>query len=403
MMVSSMPFLLTSENSRGKDETYFVENIQTEYLKKQVLICSPSLGTGIDISFPDGKCEVDEVFGFFSPHVNKHTDIDQQLARVRNPGAVSVWFDGAASNFEANIDVVRRHLAMSNYVPSALKNRLDDNGITMFDPEDPLLNISTHVMVAQRSSQNRIRILFEQLRQASGWDIEAVDKQPKASSNIKWKDAQRALNERKINGILGADRLNDIQALKLSDRLKRGKALDRKERFALHRYELEQAYQREADRGLIEMDNNGKLRSQIAVYREIFAYQKATHGWFERVKADLADGKPLPKNPAWVLVATAMIAAGLIRNGEIQQRRRLTSTDLLTFKNMCSNNRVMIEDVLQTSLRSDLASNPVRQLNVFLNKCGLKLIATNRRQVAGQTSVQYQLDAVTIKMMQGLA
>ena len=63
----------------------------------QVLMCSPSLGTGIDITFPDpqcleesGLCKVDCVFGFFYPKVNTHTDMDQQLWRVRNPGQVKV-------------------------------------------------------------------------------------------------------------------------------------------------------------------------------------------------------------------------------------------------------------------------------------------------------------------------
>ena len=44
-----------------------------------MLLGSPSIGTGIDITFPDGECRVDRVFGFFSPFVNTHTDIDQQL------------------------------------------------------------------------------------------------------------------------------------------------------------------------------------------------------------------------------------------------------------------------------------------------------------------------------------
>lgn len=162
---------ITSDNSRGKFETHFVQNIQTEFLKVQVLICSPSLGTGIDISFPDGRCEVHEVFGFFSPHVNKHTDIDQQLARVRNPGAVSVWFDAGGSNYETSLDVVRRQLALANYVPTAINGLLDDDGNPSFNEADPLLNIAAHVMVAQRSSQNKIVSLFERLRQSNGWEI----------------------------------------------------------------------------------------------------------------------------------------------------------------------------------------------------------------------------------------
>lgn len=89
--------------------------------------------------------------------------------------------------------------------------------------------------------------------------------------------------------------------------------------------------------------------------------------------------------------------------GSFGADKRIISADLHTFKEMCFNNRVMIEDVLKTSVRSDIVSNPVRQLNVFLDKCGLKLKALKRRQVAGQTSVQYKLDAGTIKLMQDLA
>jgi hypothetical protein len=400
----SVPMVaITSDNSRGQDETFFVENIQTEYLKKQVLICSPSLGTGIDISFPKGKCEVDEVFGFFSPHVNKHTDIDQQLARVRKPGAVSVWFDGSVSNFEANVDVVKRQLALANYVPSALKNRLDNNGIAEFDSNDPLLNIATHVMVAHRSSQNRITTLFKQLRQSNGWDIETVEKQPKTAGNIKWADAQRVIKDRKIEGILGAKPLDDIQASELSVKLSRGNQLTQEERFSQQRYELEQAYHCILDRSLIERDNDGKLRSQIAVYREIFQYQSATQGWIDQIQTDLEGSKPLAKTSISLLVATAMTTAGLMQYGKILRDKHVISADLEAFKNMCSNNRVMIEDVLQTSLRSDLTSNPVRQLNVFLGKCGFTLTAMKRRQVNGQTSIRYKLDAGKIKLMEDLA
>ena len=80
--------VITSDNSRDDATVRFLKNITTEILKVQVTSGTPSIGTGMDITFPDGACLVDRVFGFFFSFINTHTDIDQQLSRVRNPGAV---------------------------------------------------------------------------------------------------------------------------------------------------------------------------------------------------------------------------------------------------------------------------------------------------------------------------
>ena len=224
----------------------------------------------IDISFPDGRCEVDEVIGFFSPHVNKHTDIDQQLARVRNPGNVSVWFDVGTANYETSLDVIRRQLALASYVPTALNGRLDEHGNQSFDDANPLLNIAAHVMVAQRSSQNKIVTLFERLRQSNGWDIERVEKTQKMASDSKWKDAQLERKERRIAGILTARELSDSEFVELDDNSKKGQNLLKADRYAVEKCELKKIYNRPVDRQLIEMDRNGALRDQLKIYNKIF-------------------------------------------------------------------------------------------------------------------------------------
>jgi hypothetical protein len=390
---------ITSENSRGKFETHFVQNIQTEFLKVQVLICSPSLGTGIDISFPDGRCEVDEVIGFFSPHVNKHTDIDQQLARVRNPGNVSVWFDGGGSNFETNLDVIRRQLAVANYVPTALSGRLDEHGNQSFDDANPLLNIAAHVMVAQRSSQNKIVSLFERLRQSNGWDIERVAKQPKAASDRRWKDAQQDLKERRILGILEARELDDSEFIELAAERNKGAKISKADRFALERYELEQAYKRPADRRLIEMDKGGALREKIAVFRKIFGDPRFAEPLFGQIANTLTAGKPLINQPLWTLVATMLVAVGLVKNADLVATKKVRAEDLQLFKRLLNDNRVMIEETLKAPLRMDFAKNPVRQLNLFLGFAGLKLIPTKRRQQVGQANIDYKFDQMSMNSM----
>ncbi len=383
---------ITSENSRGKAEVRFVENIQTEILKVQALLCSPSLGTGIDISFPDGKCEIDEVFGFFSPHVNKHTDIDQQLARVRNPGAVSVWFDGGSANYETHLSVIRRQLAAAGFVTSALTGRLDDAGLPEFNENDTLLNIAAHVMVAERSSQNRIQTLFAELRHANGWDIAVVEKPDPATPNKSWKDAQRDVRERRIEGILNAEPIDDTTAYELMDAKGRGAKLAKEDICKLQRYELEQAYNQTVSRMLIERDNGGKLREQMQVYRQIFNVRQELEGWFFELQKEVQSGRALHNNPIWVLCAALLFSAGLMDGPKLLVRKTVRGDDLELFKKTLRTNRVLIEEVFEAPLRRDFESNPVRQLNALIGHAGIKLAPVKRRQVAGTTNVEYRID-----------
>ncbi|WP_374588487.1 hypothetical protein [Novosphingobium sp.] len=136
-----------------------------------------------------------------------------------------MWFDAGGSNYETSLDVVRRQLALANYVPTAINGLLDDYGNPSFNEADTLLNIAAHVMVAQRSSQNKIVSLFERLRQSNGWEIVKVEKLPKVTSDRKWKDAQQDLKERRILGILEARELDDSEYIELAADRDRGAKL----------------------------------------------------------------------------------------------------------------------------------------------------------------------------------
>jgi hypothetical protein len=390
---------ITSANSRGKDETDFIKNIQTEFLGKQVLLCSPSLGTGIDISFPDGKCEVDEVIGFFSQYVNKHTDIDQQLARVRNPGAVSVWFGGGEQAYETSFDVIRRHLAMSSYVPSAMRDKLDDNGNQMFDEDDPLLNIATHVMVAQRSSRRRLVALFEELRHSQGWDVEHIEKSAPQKKDTSWRDAKETLEERRIEGILTARPLTDGAYAELMVKRRSGGKLSKEDQHSEERYSLERAYKRSVDRTLIEMDRKGKLRRQLNEFQTVFRNKQVSKAYIRSMAAEAIAGRALKKSPVWALVAVVMEVVGLVHDGELVLDRRLRGDDLVSFNTICDANRVIIEEILQSPVRRDLWTNPVRQLNVILGKIGLKLVPMNKTRSGGKVSVVYVLDKDKVALM----
>ena len=187
---------ITSDNSRYPEEREFVLNVTIEFPKIQVLLCSPSLGTGIDITFPNGRREVDHVFGFFYPFINTHTDIDQQIARVRNPGEVSVWFDPTRFNYATDFQVIRDDLGRGYWVEAAVRGTGDD-GKVIYDENHPLLLISTHVICSQRASKNNIVELFCRLRAANGWDVQFVErvKNTKAKKGA-WNMAAKTVKDR---------------------------------------------------------------------------------------------------------------------------------------------------------------------------------------------------------------
>ena len=64
----------------------------------------------MDVSFPDKSKLIDVVFGFCEANINTHFDFDQQLARVRDPGAVRVWINPRRFYYETSVDAVRREL-----------------------------------------------------------------------------------------------------------------------------------------------------------------------------------------------------------------------------------------------------------------------------------------------------
>ncbi len=97
---------ITSENSREDNIQKFIQNIKTEILDYKAVLSSPSLGTGIDITFENNNEEIDCVYGLFETRINSHFEVDQQLARVRHPKEVNVWIAPARYNFETDIRVI---------------------------------------------------------------------------------------------------------------------------------------------------------------------------------------------------------------------------------------------------------------------------------------------------------
>ena len=76
---------LTSKNTSVPEVRAFTDNINAELRKSDILICSPSLGTGVSIDAVEGKAFFEKVYCRFSKRAgNTPQDCAQHMARVRD-------------------------------------------------------------------------------------------------------------------------------------------------------------------------------------------------------------------------------------------------------------------------------------------------------------------------------
>lgn len=99
---------VTSDNSQSRDVQQLLSAIADKFRNEiDVLIASPAMGTGVDITFRDAdgnpEAVVDRMFGLFEANITTHFDLDQHLMRVRHPGQVKVWVNRTELNYETDV------------------------------------------------------------------------------------------------------------------------------------------------------------------------------------------------------------------------------------------------------------------------------------------------------------
>jgi hypothetical protein len=394
--------VITSDNSRDDPTVRFIQDIKTEILKVQVVLASPSIGTGIDITFPNGECRVDRVFGFFFSFVNTHTDIDQQLCRVRNPGSVEVWISPTRFEFTSNVDVVMDDIARAYMVRRAVKRRRPD-GMVEYDRDDPLLMICAHVTALQRASKNRLVELFCELREQNGWSIERVAQKADSSAfNL----AKEMLAVERAERLLNAQSLADADFMELEVRALKGAGLTDDERIDYEKNHFERTVGVTLDRELIDMNHDGRLVDRIEALADIVSvwskkYLDDSIGVRLSASSDTRGRLQQAKPP--VLVAVLLRAAGLTDAEGFKAGRTVTAADLAGFAALCLENRTMIEETLAEPIRSDLEGNPVRQLNRTLGRIGLRLKWVKTDKTGGKKTRFYALPPGLLNRMVALA
>lgn len=378
--------LVTSKTARTMDVQKFINDIKVEILKYDVVIASPTLGTGIDISFPNAAQLIDTVYGYFVTRVNAHFDVDQQLSRVRNPKAIKVWVAADTYSFETEPEVILREAAMNGLLNDALIG-ISRDGDPVLDKT--YLNVYAKVTSIARASKNNLRDNLLALRKRNGANVIHVEEDlddAKVGKVVK-ADAKNAVEDQRIEDICVAERLSAASYSLLREN---AAPLTKEEDDAMQRFELESFYREDATTDLLVLDKKGAYRSQLALL-EIYLSPTDKLAAKDSHESELATIITDRKNRAikQLMLKALFTQAGLADdNNPLKTDAEITSNDLMPFATFCLQNSARLEALFGMSVHEDVHKKPMSQLSSVLGRIGLTL-QNHRSKKAGKNKIRY--------------
>ena len=403
--------VVTADNT----QTTAVQNLLKNIVHKlehelEVLIASPAIGTGIDITFKDAAGDsqsvVDYVFGFFEGNIVTHFDIDQQLLRVRHPKEVHVWIDGRPMNYETDVDCIKHELQKS-VQKTAYLLRYEDDGQPVFADDGGLVNIWARVLASSRGSKNQLAKLFTDLRQQDGWRVVDVlhDAEAAASGKTELASAKESRLLEREQRLLAAEPISPDEAKELQSRDDRGLALTDAERSALERHKIEDFYGGDdISPALIAFDAEGRTRQSVKRLECL----TSNLTWFANSDVDELNKNVLAFDRRRNLVQrdileSAFEAAGIfnVETREFNTDVMVAASDLDSFLAVVESKGSEIEAMFGTPLYSDRTRMPVHQLKGLLALVGLEMVLVETVQKEGKKTRRYAIVADRLADMQG--
>ncbi|MHA6847039.1 plasmid replication protein, CyRepA1 family [Ralstonia syzygii] len=397
--------LVTAQRDPSGQTKHFIDNIKTEILKHDVVIASPTLGTGIDITFENDAQEIDTVYGFFVSRVNTHFDMDQQLARVRHPKAVKVWVTPERFNFETDPSAIEAELILCRNLNDFIVGYADRDDMPLVD--ESFLKVYSQVASVQRASKNALRHHLVQLRQQNGWTATLVERSALAAKEgaTQMKEAKTLIEANWSDAICNAAPLREEEYRKLDD-MQKTKPIALADEWSMRRYELESFYRTPVDADLIKLDDNGKFRDRIRMAEVYFSPLSAAINRsrrFDEASALAPDAAMLPLKRE--LLYKLLTSAGLVDdNNAIKCDASFKQTDLSRFVATWKENAGPISASFGLPLRRDLDTKATQSLTAVLRLIGLSSQESGSYWIDGKKKRvrEYQVDPASVALVKDI-
>jgi hypothetical protein len=401
---------ITSETNTSDDVVRFIGSPSTEALEYNVILASPTIGTGIDVSFKDGASRVDVVYGFFKDGITTHFDMDQQLGRVRNPGEVKVWVSPKRFRFDTAIDVVRSDIHRQNLFKSVLL-RYED-GRPVYDMDDPLIEMASLIVSRERASKNNLKRHFIEHKEHQGYKVEIVGKDVRLAGEGAVVDRLgRELSEQKrIDALMAAAPLPYPEFRDIEERIRRNGEVSEAEQWSRARRKIERFYRAPISPDLIRLDAEGRYRGCVWLFERVLrALEPSDWSEFRKSLTDASTAPALASRfvrsdrEAVDTIVHLLGLTPLLIHGRFDPEAVVATDDLRGFAEETVRLKHNVETQLKIEVRRDVQAKPTSQLNAILKKIGLRCVEvgkTRAKAVADGRAVRhYRLDRGALERM----
>ena len=390
--------LITSENSGTENVQRFIKSISSAVADCDVLIVSPALGTGVDISIKVEAHMFTHVFGLFGAGITTHFDMDQQLARVRNTKEQHVWVSPALRFFEYEVDAIRGSLLANGALPELLKGYTSE-GAPDYDTDSKLLDVFAQVMSMRYASLNNVREHFLNLKRSEGWkvvDVGAPEMSLKPTAK-KILDARASVKDRELDAVVNAKPITAKEYKEIRDRV--NASLD--EQMQLRRYRITEFYGvKDVTHELVSLDDNGRYPECVRLF-SWFTGVKTHRLWLALTESDRLTVERNGYKRKCDLLKKLLHAAGVVDEaGAVIPMGRFETGSLASFINIVKAEAANIGLILGISMREDFEWKPMLQLSAFLKLLGLKLGERQTRYIDGKKIYSYGLDSDSLARIQ---
>lgn len=381
----------------GSGTTEFLDNPAAESKKYDAVLASPSVSTGVDISFPDNEQFFDVVYADFDNVILSHFECDQQIARVRHPKATKIYLTKRRYFYETNFDVMMFD-ALSMTMMDHLLEGYDQDDKPQYRTDDELLQLACALFSYKRKSINNLRDNFCEYKQANGWTIEFDGFDPKLESDGHTHDARGKYltNQERITGLLSAPKLDDETFKQLREKYDGEVRLSDTEYAAFSRAVMERFYNQEISETLIRRDSKGKYRAAVRRYDRLSNPEfLKLYLQFNEIKQEQDENLSFLFANEYhevTFILRALTAAKLFANQKLQTEKDFTKDDLGDFIKFIRKNRLEYERLLNMNIRKDLRAKPTNTVNHILKLIGLKLGNPKKTTKDKKTIYKYKID-----------
>lgn len=378
--------VINSETAGGEFERAFIQSPDAVLMRGEfdIIICSPSMSTGVSI---EAQSTIVKVYGIFGGVSATDADMAQALGRVREPVERVVWCAKRGSNLSkvsrsTNALELKAHLqsrtsATVSLIRSSLREDVPD--LTSYDwQSDPHLNLYCRIAAAQNRSMLQLReALIVRLR-FEGNRVTIENRESDGDIGELLKIARDELRQLDAESIVTADDLTLTEVLQLEAQ----ESTSPEQQRAIAKFYLKEFYcLEELTVEDVLADKEGRRRGELRSLEELFYPGVAVDRTVKAMDNQLKWNQSLCP---WDLSNAALRRALRERLGLMDflvQDKEWTKYDLYGYACKARQWAAQIKQALSLTITEDMSD--VQIVHQLLSQIGIKIEFRWSRSVPG--------------------